>query len=501
MFPSQQLISYVFANPGDEYRGSDLLTLNLEQYLWKSLHKDYNTVYYLKNLENRTFRAHTFGDRGAAVYDPPFFKSNEEKAFGKWLLEQLCREREKAVAFVCPLDDFCQIFSRPAWEPYLEKIANAPNRTGIFVLTASPYAEDSQKHLLESPVFDRLCERVITENRDRNREHNRCIYADIQEYKSKHYRCLNVFTAKRINDLLLHICAEDPARCMDEGARRSFAKTLTEHLQSGKPLPGILQPSQPSRYLTYRELYNLLLDRRVWEAARQLPPLYTESRVPPILRSPDSYAGKCLRQQLPEWALAQTNSVGVYPEHILERIQEIAQYPSNCPENPKLARQACDFLQEIRNLEKGDIDTCTLLLDALKFCIRWITVCDENDDYQDIQDILKLYTLYSKSSAELFQREQKLLRWESDPYATCDSIAGQQVQESRRTLDEEKRDHSECVDFLRNAIIKMETYGKISGILKDRLYEEMQKTEVSRPSEPDIPNYTYNPAYSYKNYY
>lgn len=497
MFPSQQLISYVFANPGDEYRGSDLLTLNLKQYLWKSLHKHYNTVYFLSSQENRTFRVHTFGDRGAVPYDPPFFKFQEEKAFGKWLLEQLCQEREKAVAIVCPLDEFCQVLSAEIWMPHLNKIANASNRTGIFVLTASPYAEDSQQYLLESPVFDYLHETAVTEHRDQKR----CIYADIYTEKRFNYQCLSIFTTKRISDLLLHICTEDPNRCMNDDERKSFAKILTEHLQSGKPLPGILQPSQPSRYLTYRELYSLLQDRRVWEEARKLLPLYADIRVPPILRKPDSYAGKCLRLQLPDWALEQTNSVGVYPEHILERIQEIAQFPSNCPETPEFEKKACEFLQKLKNLQEGDIDTCTLLLDALKFCIRWITVCDEDADYQDIRNILKLYTLYSNASAELFQREKNLLQWEADPYASYNSMVGQQVQEHRKQLEEDKLNHSECVDFLRNAIVKMETSGKIGEILKDRLYEEMQKAELHQTSEPDVPNYTYNPSYSYKNYY
>lgn len=492
MFPSQQLISYVFANPGDEYRGGDLLTLNLKQYLWRSLHKHYNTVYFLSSHENRTFRVHTFGDRDAVPYDPPFFKFQEEKAFGKWLLEQLCQERESAAAIVCPLDEFCRVLSGEAWAPILKKIAVATNRTGIIVLTASPYAEDSRQYLLESPVFEHLHETAVTENRDWNRERKRCIYSDILNEKPWHYRRLNIFTAKRINDLLLHICAEDPARCLDDEERKSFAKTLTEHLQSGKPLPGILQPSQPSRYLTYKELYALLLDRKVWDEARQLPPLYSTIGVPPILRRPDSYAGKCLRLHLPDWALEQSNSVGLKPEHILECIHQIAQFPSNCPETREFEEKACEFLQALRNLEKGDIDTCTLLLDALKFCVRWITVCDKDDDYQDIRNILKLYTFYTDASAELFRRERNLLQWEADPYGTTNSMVWQQLQELRQQLEEDKLNHSECVDFLRNTIAKMETSGKISELLKEQLYEEMQRVELIRGGIQDAPSYNYS---------
>ncbi len=126
MFPSQQLISYVFANPDDEYRCNDLLTLNLKQYLWKSLHQQYHTVNFLNSRDDGTFTVHTFGDRDAVLPGAPKWKQSYQDAFSSWLLGRLCQDQQNAAAIVCPLDVFCRVLSKAAWKPFLEALARLP---------------------------------------------------------------------------------------------------------------------------------------------------------------------------------------------------------------------------------------------------------------------------------------------------------------------------------------------------------------------------------------
>lgn len=468
MFSSQQLISYVFANPDDEYRGNDLMTLNLKQYLWQSLHAQYNTVYFLHSPDGVTMSVRTFGDKYAKPYKPSFLGFNEQRRFGDWLLEQMDLPADKAAAFVCDLGDFCTVFSQSGWESMLKKLAADTKRTGIFVLTASPYSEDSLPYLLESPVFDLLHETAVTENRGLKR----CIYSSIQEAKPLHYRCLNAFTPERISTLLLHICAADPRRCLDRREREEMAAALASNLYGSDPLPGILSPSQPALYLTYRDLYQLLQNRSNWEEIRQLTRL-PAVKIPPILRSPDCYAGRCLKLPLPDWVMGKPDSSDRYPEDTLRGIQETVCLPPNSPENRQLMNTAQAFLENLRNLEDGDIDTCSLLLDALNCCIQWITVCEKDSNYQDILDSLKLFDIYAKSSSDLYLRERNLAARERDPSAP--SIERLRLPGLRKQLDDDKLDHSDCVGYLRYNITIMQTTSSTSGVLKELLNKEMRK--------------------------
>lgn len=481
MFSSQQLLCYVFANPDDEYRGSDLLTLDLKRYLWQSLHRQYHTVYFLTSPDDLLFSVHTIGDRDAKRYTPPkfFFKAPApEKHFGEWLLSQLCLEPERAAAFVCPMDVFCRVLSRDAWKPVLEKIAAASQRTGIFVLTASPYAEDSQRDLLESPVFEYLHETAVTENRGRNR----CVYHALRSEKPAHYLCLNTFTPERIDDLLLHICLAFPDRCLSEPERQRLAADLAAHLGSGLPLPGVPAPSQPAQYLTYGELYRLLCDKTLWERLlRTLRPPQVHAAPPPILRSPECYAGKCMKLQLPEWVFNTHDSSGKYPEDTLEDIRRILLLPANRPDHPAVAAAASRFLDRLRDLETGDIDTCLLLLDALKFCAERSPIHSQDPHYQDILDILELFTKYTSISADCFRTERFLAGREKDPFAN--SMERLQLLESRKKQDADKRALSECVDYLRASIVTLETSGG-GNSLRELLIKAM-RTYHFQTSSPE----------------
>lgn len=489
MFPSQQLISYVFANPDDEYRGSDLLTLNLKQYLWKSLHKHYSTVYFLSIPDDHTFRVQTFGDRDAEPYRPSLFTSffkSQEQVFGEWLLKQLCREREKAVAIVCPLDEFCQVLSGDAWAPVLKKIANAANRTGIFVLTASPYAEDSRRYLLESPVFEYPHETAVTGNRDRSQ----CVYTAIRKEKPDNYRCLNAFTPERINDLLLHICAAYPERSMSAQERLIQAEDLAARLQSGLDLPGQQEVTQPTMYQTYRWLYDQLCTQTVWDSLTAPDRVCLPSGAVQglsILRSPACYAGKCITLQLPAWTRGKLDS-----DKALQDIRQLLSAPTNSAENQVLVDTALEFMKQLRQLEEGDIDTCSLLLDALRFCATWVHTCEDDRNYKEVIRMLDGLKVCTANSATCFCGERDLSAREADPPTTAQELLA--LSFSRDKLNEKKKSLHNFVSMLKANMITLEYNGYTdSSVLLNLCLKEMQSTDMDTFVLNDSPVSSHNP--------
>ena len=486
MFPSQQLISYVFANPDDEYRGSDLMTLNLQQYLWKSLHQQYNTVYFLNSPDGCSFRVHTFQERDAVRPGTPKWKQSPEEVFGKWLLAQLCQERRKAAAFVCPLDVFCRVFSRDAWAPILKRIAAAPARTGIFVLTASPYAESSQRYLLESPVFDLLQESAVTGNRDRGQ----CVFTAIRKEKPDSYRCLNTFTPDRIHDLLLHVCAEYPERSLSTRQRRSLAEDLAARLQRDEDIPWPQEASLPSMYQTYRWLYRQLCEQPVWDnltAPERVHLPFCASTELPILRSPACYAGKCITLQLPAWTRGKLDA-----DRVLQDIRQLLSTPTNCAENQVLVNTALEFMKQLRHLEEGDVDTCSLLLDALRFCAAWVHICEQDKNYEDVTRMLDGLKACAANSAACFCGERDLSAREANPPATAQEQLALSI--SRDKLNEKKKSLHNLVSMLKANMITLEYNGYTdSSVLMDLCLKEMQNTDMEMFVLNDSPVSSHNP--------
>lgn len=457
-----QLISYVFANPDDEYRGNDLLTLNLKQYLWQLLHRSYNTVYFLSSPDGRRLTVQTFGDQDAKPYTPPIIGSHVNR-FSDWLLKQMELPAQSRAAFVCDLGLFCRIFSQSDWEPLLEDLAASPKRSGSFVLTASPYAEDSQKYLLErNSVFDRLREIAVTDSRGGKR----CVYKDLQEKKPDHYLCLNAFTPERIDALLLHICVKNPRLCLPAGERMDLATNLAAHLQQELPLPDMHRISKSLRYLTYKDLYEYLSHPEVWAQLLELSPRLRPAQSLPILRSPHCYAGKCLALQLPAWAQNRADSGNRYPEDTLDEICKIVSLPLNHPEHPQLLEGAQYFLDELNNLIDDDIDTCSLLLDGLKFCAEQMNTWKE-ENVPDILDTLEQYQGFVDESIHLFELDQTLDALVYDPFAPGIGDLRNEQKNARSMLND-------CLGYLR--LSKLKLLKSASYIdLRQKYYEQYRK--------------------------
>lgn len=489
MFPSKQLISYVFADPTDEYRGGDLLTLNLKQYLWKSLHQQYNTVYFLGSSDGCSFHADTFRERNATRPGSPMFWQSYEDVFGKWLVNQL----RQGAAFVCPMDVFCQVFSRPVWASVLKQIAADSHRTGIFVLTASPYAEDSRKYLLDSPVFELLRERTVIDNRGRNQS----VYNALRTEKPDHIRFLNAFTPERISDLLLHICAGNPDRYLNTRKRLALAADLATRLQSGQGIPGQQESALPVRYQSYRWLYAQLCTQTGWD--RLTAPDRTLLSCPkspdlPILHSLSSCVGKCITLQLPAWALDKKDSGGKAPVDVLRDIHELIAPPGNSQVNTELADAAVAFMKQIDELDTDDTDTCVLLLDALRFCIKWMHIQKEDSKYEKIIRILNGLKVNTAASAACFRGNCELSAREANP-----PTSGQEwlaLMNSRKKLNEKMNTLHNCVSLLRANIFTLETSGYIdSRVLMDVFVKEMQNADTDEFALSKEPQSGYTPYY------
>lgn len=492
MFPSQQLISYVFANPGDEYRCGDLLTLNLQQYLWKSLHQHYDTVYFLRSTDGHAFSVRTFQERNAVRPSNPKFWQSHEEVFGKWLQSQL----RKSTAIVCPMDMFCQVFSQDAWAPILTKIANDPSRAGIFVLTASPYAEDSRQHLTESPVFELLGEHTVTGSRGRRQS----VYSAIRREKPENCRFLNDFTPDRINDLLLHVCSAYPERCMSPQARMSLAADLAARLQSGRDIPGLQKAPQPAVYRTYRWLYAQLCTQAVWDQLvlpdrDRLP--FRESGQLPLLHTPACCAGKCISLQLPPWVRDQRDSGGRSPAELLRDIRALIPEPGNCPENRELADTACGFMKQLGEVDQDDVDTCSLILDALRFCVKWIHIHREDSNYEEVFRILNGLKVSTANSVSCFRGNRELSAREANPPASGQEWLA--LMNSRKKLNEKINTLQNYVSLLKANIFTMETSGYVdSSVLMDVFTKEMQNTDTDEfaLTGDHQSSYTpYSPAY------
>ncbi len=404
MFSPSELLSFVFANENDVYYGEDLLKLNLNQYLWRKLHENYETVYFLHASDNG-FSVKSFGDLSCKPYDPGprsfFGLAKKQNNLGAWIQRQLCANPSHAVAFVCPMKDFCAVLEDDRWTSVLQNIATAQRRTGIFVLTASATAEHTQKLLLHSPVFDRLHETAVTDVRGGQIQE---LYGPIKRRKWDSCLFLNTFTWDRVRNLLLHIAMEQPSRCISCKQLDSLAEYLTDYLndprlQRAQPLFGGLLPSS---YLLYRDLYEQLRDERVWSRLVQQSGLDAQSRQhgrildhstevchgTPVLRDLKCYAGKCMMLRLPGW-FHEYNADDTRVLRTLESIQCEVSAPKNRPENQQIVSAVEEFLKLVDKVYVGDIETYKQILFAVEFCVKWVYAEPESKHYSNILKIIE----------------------------------------------------------------------------------------------------------------
>lgn len=414
MFSSAELISFVFANENEIYFGDDLLKLNLNQYLWGKLHEKYKAVYFLGAEEN-TFSIRSFGDIACNAFNPSrsglskflnvLTNNTEQQEQGGWILRQLCSCPSEAAALVCSLEDFCKVFSNDRWRPILRDIASTTKRSGIFVLTASATAERTMDLLLTSPVFDWICETAVTDSRGGTLQE---LFGPLQRRKWDNCVFLNAFTQERIRSLLLHIFMEYPERCRSCKELDIMADYLYAYMNDSQRQrsDSLLVNTLPIRYLMYRELYEQLLNESVWNRLEDLSERYardTEQEKfqsanwhhgdPPVLRERQSYAGKCMMLQIPQWIYSHVQGSEVV-ERILSNIHNQVSRPKNRPENPQIVEVAEMFINRLDTVQVGDWNSYERILHAVEFCVDWIY---SEPDGEEVENVLKLIDMLNNS--------------------------------------------------------------------------------------------------------
>lgn len=392
MFSSEELISYVFANESDLYYGDDLLKLNLNQFLWKQLHKQYETVYFLR-AKDGLFQIRTFGDRKSN----PDWKKTSVKLWGKseaqkqgnWLQRQL--DHDQRCAIVCPLEDFCTVLEETCWEKTLREIAADGNRRGKIVLTVSETAERSHKYLLESPVFDWLGEKAVTDARVGSL---RPLYPQLKNGKGDDLVFLNIFTRDRVRSLLMHIMMENPDRFCDGAELEALTVTLVNYLNYTRLQKEVLFPQVqgPLNYLRYRDLYTQLQDSYVWDGLLRLKETCAalESREPKlqILRDKRKFAGKCILLHLPRW-IQESEADGQWVEDMVEKIRRGVMVPRNRPENPQIITLIEGYLDRLEGFCEPDIQTFRLVLKAMEFCTQWLHMESDSGEMEEFLKIVR----------------------------------------------------------------------------------------------------------------
>lgn len=410
MFSSQDLISFVFANENDTYYRDDLQKLKLDQHLWYQLHERFETVYFLCK-EDDTFQAYSFGDRkGKSCPDlKKGFLKSAEKTLGDWILKQMRKRTDHAVAIVCTLQSFCDIFSDKKWKKMLRELKEDQSRTGIFVLTASIYAEDNTRELLSSPVFDYLGETAVTDQRSGDL---RNLYDAVYERKWGSCFFLNAFGREQVYGLLLHVVMAYPQRLMSMEHLNKLANGLYDLLNTSGCAP-LFEFPFPTKYLMFKELYNELCKEAVWERLVQKSkdssrPSGAESCVP-ILRKRDSYASSCLRLVLPSWL-----KDGESAESLLREICEAVSVPKNRLENPQILGHQKYFLDFISSVSQGDSETYMIALRALKFCTEQAYILPNSDKLKQVLEIIQFYGEASTNSAQYFKLKRIVDAYDAD---------------------------------------------------------------------------------------
>lgn len=168
MFSPNTLINLLFANPDDTYYIEGLIQFaDLNQYIWYLLHKNKvcDVVYFLDS-DGSEFRVKGFGrEEGFVPFSHNIWKLRAFKAsLQNWIMNRL-KDKDLRCTIVCSLSSFCSLYRSERKEgdkkteidkPLAELIRlsnNHSQRKGFFLLTSSPYIEESKELLFHSEIF------------------------------------------------------------------------------------------------------------------------------------------------------------------------------------------------------------------------------------------------------------------------------------------------------------------------------------------------------------
>lgn len=396
-------IKLMFAREDDTYFCEDLLQLDLDAYLWRKLHREgYDTVYFLEEADN-DFQVKTFGDKGADGYKGRRrLLGGKMDPFSEWMLEKL----KKKTAIVCRLPDFCRVMeqkNRRGGMEALIALGDNPKRKGTLVLVASPVAEDTTGLLLSSPVFGKydgrcLC-KPITDVRGMSVTG---LYERLDKDMQSSCESLSSFTWNRVDTLVRHVLMRYPERVRSEEKIKEISRFLTQYLNHPQlrrkfPFPGNVPGYAPN----HQQIYQWLRDGAVWERLeRYAGECEDVLEVTPtlVIRRADSFAGRCIRMELPAKELETHEEAA----KLLEELRGELASPKNRMENETVKICLEAFLTELVP-HPEDWDTIKRRLFAMRFCTRFLYEDELPNGAATILDNLKHIV---RLSSEHFQRKQ-----------------------------------------------------------------------------------------------
>ncbi len=484
MFSSKELISFVFAHENDSYYGEDLMTRNLNQYLWEQLHRDHFTAVYFLRARDDEFYVSSYGDRDG---DPN--GGNKKGLFSYqdgWILRQLQAKPDKPVAFVCPLEDFCSVLTRGNWKKALKKIAEENKRTGIFVLTAPPTPERTANLLLTSPVFDRegLNETAVLELRGSDTPVN--LYHALKDRKWDSCHFLNTYCKEQLRGIVLQHILQDPERLVAADALDRLTDYLYAWLGSPETVRGDLLPDKlPYGHYPYRTIYKALDDPATWSRFMAEGLCWSPAGIPQrnggvaVVRDSHSYAGRCMRLTLPGW-VTEDAALSQQAKAHLANIREAVCTVKNRLENPAMVRQAGKLLDQLRNTTARDGDTFLRAMDALEFCVTHIYA----DGHQSqILEIMGSYSdMLALSQSHYIEKRNLALEEQTRETSQLLDIQLTQTRQSVKLSADTLRMYEDLLKARKLALLNPKHTDTVANL--ERQIEKMQQKQADLQAEP-----------------
>lgn len=502
MFSTKGPVCLAFGEENDLYYTEDLLQLNLQQYLWMRLHgENYAAVYFLRK-KNDGFEITTFGDIDRQLPTNGFglWRSTTNILTAQKFWEQMLKWIRQGAAVVCPLNDFCQVVEYAGMP---RRPSEELNRKGIFVLTASIYAEQNAKSLLQSSAFseEKLNFRPLLEVRGASEQ-------GLYESLNEHSCCvfLNTPTRENLRPILQRLLLEHPDRmaaCPDLDRMADQLAYCLRQSVPGQGLKKLRALGSPVRYAAFRDMYRCLQDQTEWNdllAISRQEPLWEEARTAEsILREPDGWAARCLALRMPQDA-ALDAMLRNYAEEGLKQIRRLAASPRNRMENPRITQEISHFLAEVPKAESGgDGNSRCWLIYSIAVCLP--RVCAEQEG--ETQALLKVVEIlkcvyeilgqYSEAKRDLQMYSYSVGGTSTEktlPVDTVLSIQKLQLQKLQTAVLATEDTLKRCIDLAYGAVINLSNrnYHQLQDVLQSvrDLEQDLAKQEQKAEAEPPV---------------
>ena len=497
MFSPKDPIHLVFANDADTYYQDNLLRLTLDQKLWLTLHESGCSAVYFLGSDGDCFTIKTFGEPACKPYEGElglkkvkrFFADRTRlDGFCAWMLKQM----KNPVAFVCSLEDFCEVI-RPDWSDpaqSLSAMAADTKRKGILVLKVPPAVERSRALLLHSSAFDRLGAAPILSVRSGE---VRPFYYALKTNLGDACVFWNTYTRETISAILTQITVRYYGRQLSSAQFDRCVDYLHRYLNSlsMQQTDPLFQTDALSSELLFSELFTQLLDNSVWRRLLvRSESVETRASVEelayPVTRDKSGAAGRCLRMRLPKWAATAENTSD------LLSIREELLAPKNHEDNEALLSVLNSLCGKLEGLWENDCHTCRRVLHAIRFCVSRLYLPAEGAETERVLGIAEKLEQNIVYAADLFGK-QRDLRISSATAADAGSVMEKKLSQSRASVKAMERMVSHYEDLVDASIVTLSFAGDSLAQLES-LEQEVNRLMNAAESEAPHPQPAFEAA-------